>query len=95
MVWNSAPASSGSSSPQGDRAAPVQQQDPSCQQHSRAGQPVAVAEQSLQELGQQVDEDRLHAAVAHQHTQRQHQQYHAPHLPADGTLLRLLTLGRA
>ena len=85
----------GAGGPQGDRAAPVQQQDPSCQQHGRAGQPVAVAEQSLQELGQQVDEDRLHAAVAHQHTQRQHQQYHAPHLPADGTLLRLLTLGRA
>ena len=84
-----------SGSPQRHRAPPMQQQDPSRQQHGRARQPVSIAEQSLQKLRQQVDEDGLHAAVAHQHTQGQHQQDRAPHLAADRALLGLLALCRA
>ena len=83
----------GAGGPQRHGAAPVEQQDQPRQQQRRSRQPVAVAEEPLQQLGQQIQQDGLDAAAAHQDAQGQHQQNGAPHLPADGPLLRLSSLG--
>ena len=74
--------------PQLHRTAMVEQQNEGRQQKRRTGQPVAIAEQAFQQQGEPVDENGRDIEIADAHAQGQHQQDNAPHLPADGALLR-------
>ena len=78
--------------PQLHRMAVMEQQNKRRQQKRRAGQPVAVAQQAFQQQGEPVDENGPDVEIADAHTQGQHQQDNAPHLPADGALLRFKRL---
>ena len=79
----------GAGHPQADRASMVKHQDPGRKQESRSRQAVAVPKKALEQQRQPVDKNGADPAVADHRTQGQHQQHHAPDLPADGLLLGL------
>ena len=69
----------------------MEQQNAARQHQRRSKQPVAIAQQALDENCQPINENRADAKIADKHTQRQNQAYHAAYLPADRPWLRLFS----